>query len=47
MINLRPLPPLSLSHSHPLFSQDILQELQSDLTQIPMESLLCPGTKCT
>ena len=30
-----------------LFSQEILQELQSGLTQIPMESLLCPGTQCT
>ena len=30
-----------------LFSQDVLQELQSGLTQIPMETLLCPGTQCT
>ena len=30
----------------PLFSQDVLQELQSGLTQIPMETLLCPGTQC-
>ena len=29
-----------------LFSQEILQELQACLTQIPMESLLCPGTQC-
>ena len=29
------------------FSQKILQELQSGLTQIPMESLLCPGTQRT
>ena len=28
----------------PLFSQDILQELQSGLTQIPMETLFCPWT---
>ena len=27
-----------------LFSQEILQEMQSGLTQIPMEPLLCPGT---
>ena len=31
----------------PLFSQDVLQELWSGLTQIPMEILLCPGTQCT
>ena len=31
----------------PLFSQDVLQELQSGLTQIPMEPLLCPGTQYT
>ena len=30
------------SHSHSLFSQEILQELQSGPTQIPMEPLLCP-----
>ena len=34
-------------HSHPLFSQEIFQELQSGLTQIPMEPLLYPGTHCT
>ena len=28
-------------------SQVILQEPQAGLTQIPMESLLCPGTQCT
>ena len=28
----------------PNFSHEILEELQSGLTQIPMESLLCPGT---
>ena len=36
-------PSPSMSHSHPLFSQEILQELQSGLTQFPMVSLLCPG----
>ena len=36
-----------MSHSHPLVSQEVLQELQSGLTQIPMETLLCPGTQCT
>ena len=25
---------------------DVLQELQSGLTQIPLETLLCPGTQC-
>ena len=35
-----------MSHS-PMVSQDVLQELQSGLTQIPMETLLCPGTQCT
>ena len=35
-----------MSHSHPLFSQEILQELQSGLTQISMEFLLFPGTLC-
>ena len=30
----------------PVF-QDVLQELQSGLTQIPMETLLCPGTQST
>ena len=29
-----------MSHSHPLFSLAIFQELQSGLTQIPMESAL-------
>ena len=38
------LPPQQ-AHS-PLFSQGVLQELQSGLTQIPMETLLCPGTQC-
>ena len=28
------------------FSQEILQEPQTGLTQIPVESLLCPGTQC-
>ena len=36
------LPPKS--QGHPLFSQEICQELQSGPTQIPMEPLLCPGT---
>ena len=31
----------------PLFSQEVLQELQSGLTQIPMETLLCLGTQGT
>ena len=31
------------NHIHPFFSQDVLQELQSGLTQIPMETFLCPG----
>ena len=35
------------SHSHPLFSQEFLQELQSGPTQILMEPLLCPETQCT
>ena len=34
--------PHNKPHS-PLFSQDVLQELQSGLTQIPMETLLCSG----
>ena len=39
--------PHNKPHS-PLFSQDVLQVLlQSGLTQIPMETLLCPGTQCT
>ena len=29
------------------FSQEILKDLQVGLTQIPVESLLCPGTQCT
>ena len=40
----------SVLHNKPhsaLFSQDVLQELQSGLTQIPMETLLCPGTQYT
>ena len=31
----------------PFFSQEFLQELQSGPAQIPMESLLCPGTQHT
>ena len=31
----------------PLFSQEVLQGLQSGSTQIPVEPLLCPGTQCT
>ena len=41
---------MSLPHNKPhspLFSQDVLQELQAGLTQVPMETLLCPGTQCT
>ena len=34
--------PHNKPHS-PLFSQEVLQELQSVLTQIPMETLLCLG----
>ena len=34
-------------NSHPLLSQDTLQDPQVDLTQILMESLLCPGTQST
>ena len=30
--------------SHPLFSQEILQELQTGLIRITLESLLCSGT---
>ena len=30
-----------------VFSQEILQELQSGPTQILVEALLCPGTQCT
>ena len=40
-----PLP--TMSHIHPLFSQEILWEVQSGLTQIPLESLLYPRTQCT
>ena len=40
-------PSPSISHSHHLFSQEILQELQAGLAQIPMESLLYPGTQST
>ena len=40
-------PSPTTSHSNPLFSQEILQELQSGLTQIPMEPLFCSGTQCT
>ena len=38
-------PSPTISCSHPLFSQEILRELQSGLTQIPLETLLCPGTQ--
>ena len=31
----------------PLFSREVLQEPQSGLTQIPMETLLSPETQCT
>ena len=31
----------------PPFSQEVLQEPQAGLTQIPMELLLCPGTQGT
>ena len=40
-------PSLIIIHSHPLYSHEILQELQSGLTQIPKEPLLCPRTQCT
>ena len=40
-------PSPTMSHSHSLFSQEIPQELQSGLTQIPLESLLCPETQRT
>ena len=46
----RPLPPEPFpptSHSHTRFSQETLQEPQAGLTQILVESLLCPGTQCT
>ena len=36
------LPPQQTTVTH-----DILQELKSGPTQIPMEPLLCPGTQCT
>ena len=39
-------PSPTTSHSHTLFSQEVLQELQSGLIQSPMESLLCSGTQC-
>ena len=32
---------------NPLFSQEILKELQLDLPKNPMESLFCPWTQCT
>ena len=38
---------MSFPHSNPLFSQEILQKLQSGMIQIPMEPLFCPGTQCT
>ena len=38
---------LSMSHSHPLFFQEILQEPLVGLTKILMEYLLCPGTQFT
>ena len=40
-------PSPTMSHSHPLFSQAILQELWPSLTQIPVESLLCLGSQNT
>ena len=36
--------PPTTSHSYLLLSQEILQAMQIGLTQIPMKSLLCPGT---
>ena len=36
----------TVSQSWPLLSQETLQDLQVGLTQILMESLLCPGTQC-
>ena len=39
------LPPPQATFT-PVFP-DVLQELQSGLTQIPMETLICPGTQCT
>ena len=44
--NFCPQCPPTTSHSHPRFSQKVLQELQSGPTQIPMEPLLRPGTQC-
>ena len=41
------IPPPQRATIMPFFSQESLQEPQSGLTQIPMESLLCPGTQCT
>ena len=35
------------SHNLPLFSQEILQKLQSGPTLNPIESLLCPATHNT
>ena len=40
-------PSPTMIHSHPLFSQERLQELQLGLIHVPMEPLLCPGTPCT
>ena len=39
-------PFLTMSHSHCLFSQEILQDLHVGLTQLFIESLLFPGTQC-
>lgn len=45
------LPPpmfcFTVSHGHPLLSQETLQDSQIGLTQILMESLLCPEAQCT
>ena len=46
----RALLPMSFPHNKPyipLLSQEVLQEPQLGLTQIPMETLLFPGTQCT
>ena len=40
-------PSPAMSHSHSLFSQEMLQEPKAGLTQIPMKSLLCLGAQCT
>ena len=40
---LPPMPSPKMIHIHPLFSQKIHQELQSGVTQIPMEPLLALG----